>query len=340
MAASNLDPQALHWTTLHAAIHSLLKTKQLLPQTTRILVAVSGGQDSLCLLRLLLDLQPKWEWELAIAHCDHGWHGDVGNADFVQQIAITWNLPFHLVTATELPETEAAARQWRYAELGTIAQQHHFPFVVTGHTASDRAETLLYNLMRGSGADGLQAMTWTRALTSEIQLVRPLLNVTRAETGNFCQQRNILIWQDPANQDLRFARSRIRQELLPYLSTHFNPQLETTLAQTAELLQADVEYLETEAAKLLQAALDSVNLKLHCQTLRQAPLALQRRSLRQFLQAVLPTDPNFEQVEKLLTLVTAPNRAQTDPFSGGAIAQVNGDWIELGNREQGRGNRA
>lgn len=322
-------PTALAWTPLHATIHSLLKARQLLPKGARVLAAVSGGQDSLCLLRLLLDLQPKWGWQLAIAHCDHRWQGDAGNADFVWQVAIAWQLPVYLATAATPTETEAAARQWRYAELGAIAQQHDFGFVVTGHTASDRAETLLYNLMRGSGADGLQAMTWSRTLVADIQLVRPLLTITRSETGNFCKQQTIPIWQDPANQDLRFARSRIRQELLPYLQTHFNPQVDVTLAQTAELLQADVEYLEAEATKLLHRAVDIVALKLQRRVLHQAPLALQRRAVRQFLQVVLPTAPTFDQVEKLLTLVTAANRTQTDPFAGGAIAQVEGDWIHF-----------
>jgi tRNA(Ile)-lysidine synthase len=334
----------------------------LIPRGERLLVAVSGGQDSLCLIKLLLDLQPKWGWHLGIAHCDHRWRPDSqANANHVEQLASTWQVPFFLETAPETPSitSEAAARQWRYQALSAIAQTNNFPYIVTGHTASDRAETLLYNLMRGSGADGLQALTWQRPLTSTLhptlQLVRPLLEVTRAQTAQFCQEFQIPVWEDSTNQDFKYARNRIRQELLPYLQTHFNPQVEQTLAKTAELLRADVQYLEEAAQKLLQQALENEDSPLSPQhgqgdaaptalstdsrrdprlnrlVLRQAPLALQRRVMRHFLASVLPIAPSFEQIEKLTALITAPNRSQTDPFPGGAIAQVDGAWISIKN---------
>lgn len=319
----------LVWTGLHAQLQQTLKQRSLLTSRQRVLVAVSGGQDSRCLLRLLRDLQPKWGWELAIAHCDHRWAGDIGNAEFVRQLAAAENLPFYLQAAVEIPTSEAAARQWRYQALSELAQQQEFASVVTGHTASDRAETLLYNLIRGSGADGLQALAWQRSLESGVRLVRPLLNVTRAETGQFCQEQGLTVWDDPANHNLDYARNRIRQTVLPYLRQQFNPQVEHALAQTAELLQADVEYLETAASELLATARHANQTGLNRHLLQAAPRSLQRRATRQFLQAVLPIAPSFDQIEKLAALITAPNRSQTDPFPGGAIAQVDGDWIWL-----------
>jgi tRNA(Ile)-lysidine synthase len=310
-------------------LQQTLKQRSLLPQGQRVLVAVSGGQDSRCLLKLLLDLQPQWSWQLAIAHCDHRWAGDVGNADFVRALAQAADLPFYLQAATQMQTREAAARQWRYQALSEIAQRHEFASVVTGHTASDRAETLLYNLIRGSGADGLQALTWERSLAPGVRLVRPLLNVARAETAQFCQAMQLAVWDDPANHNLHYARNQIRQTLLPYLSQQFNPQVEHALAQTAELLQADVEYLETAAREVLAQARHASQPGLNRRLLQTAPRSLQRRAIRQFLQTVLPTAPGFDQIEKLRALITAPNRSQTDPFPGGAIAQVDGDWIWL-----------
>jgi tRNA(Ile)-lysidine synthase len=251
-------------------------------------------------------------------------------------------MPFYNATAIAELKSEASARQWRYQVMAEFAQQNHYQFVVTGHTASDRAETLLYNLLRGSGADGLQALTWKRALLpdtfSEITLVRPLLEVTRAETGEFCQATGLKVWEDSTNQDWHYARNRIRQELIPYLQTHFNPQVEQTLNQTAELLRAEVEYLEERAIELLQQccrqsdadlSLVSGLAYLDRSPLKTSPLALQRRVLRQFLQQHLPIAPTFEQVEKLVNLISAPNRSQTDPFPGGAIAQVRDRWIVM-----------
>lgn len=340
------------WTQLHAQLHRTLLHRKILPPNQRSLVAVSGGQDSLCLMQLLLDLQPKWGWDLAIAHCDHRWRSDsAASANHVEQLAKNWGISYYLATADRIAKTEAAARQWRYQSLTKIAIAHNYPYIVTGHTQSDRAETLLYNLIRGSGADGLSALTWIRPLTdfrlpildfglenlnenpeSQIFLVRPLLEITRSQTGQFCQEQKLPIWEDSTNQDLKYARNRIRSELLPYLETNFNPSVQQALAQTAELLRGDVEYLEIAASELLQRASEAINepQQVNCQLpvkinrliLRDAPQALQRRAMRQLLQQILPTAPSFESVEKLTGLILAPNRSQTDPFPGGAIGRV------------------
>jgi tRNA(Ile)-lysidine synthase len=339
--------ESSNWTHLHAQLHRTLLHRQILPSHQRLLVAVSGGQDSLCLIKLLLDLQPKWGWNLGIAHCDHRWRSDSeASANHVEQLAKNWGISYYLETASDIPKTEAAARQWRYQALTEIAIAHNYPYIVTGHTASDRAETLLYNLIRGSGADGLSALTWTRPLLdfrlpildfrlgnsgenpnsqisadfrlenqdensqskiqnlkSKIYLVRPLLEITRSQTGQFCQEQKLPIWEDSTNQDLQYTRNRIRSELLPYLETHFNPKAQQALAQTAELLRADVEYLELAASDLLQRAMSPIAdnpqvnfqlpVKLNRRILREAPLALQRRSMRQLLQQILPSAPEL-----------------------------------------------
>ncbi|NJO66789.1 MAG: tRNA lysidine(34) synthetase TilS, partial [Leptolyngbyaceae cyanobacterium RM1_405_57] len=183
-------------------------------------------------------------------------------------------------------------------------------------------------------------------LNPGLHLVRPLLEITRAETAQFCQTAQLQVWQDSTNQDLHYARNRIRQELLPYLKTHFNPQVEQALSQTAELLRGDIDYLETAATALRQQATTaelSASAQTSAQTspqqgveywlnrlvLKSAHSALQRRVMRQWLRQALPAAPNFEQIEKLTALISAPNRTQTDPFPGGAIATVQGDWICL-----------
>lgn len=322
------------WSPLHARLHQTLRQRALLLPQETVLVAVSGGQDSLCLAKLLVDLQPKWGWTLAIAHCDHRWRADSeANASHVQKLAQVWGLPFFQAVAPRALPSEAAARQWRYEALGAIALQEAFSRVLTGHTASDRAETLLFNLLRGSGADGLQALTWHRPLIAGIELVRPLLNFTRTETGDFCRTWQIPVWEDSTNQDLSYRRNRIRHELLPYLSAHFNPRAEQTLAQAAELLQGDVQYLEAEATawrlRAQDPAADHPLSRINRCILQSAPFALQRRSLRQWLQIHLPQQPAFGDIEKVVALLSAPQRHQSDPFPGGAIARVQGDWIEL-----------
>lgn len=318
------------WSQLHAHVHQRLRRSGLLPPQAKILIAVSGGQDSLCLLKLLLDLQRQWPWQIAVVHCDHRWRDDsTANADFVEQLCDRWQVTCHRLTATTPPTTEAAARQWRYREFATLAIAQGYSHVVTGHTATDRAETLIYNLMRGSGMDGLAALVWQRSLSPDalhIQLVRPLLDVTRADTARFCATFELPVWEDRTNQDRTYARNRIRLDLLPYLQANFNPAVETTLAQTAEILTAEVEVLQQMAADLVRAIADTSQPPHHWQIsqaqLQAVPLAIQRRVMRQILQTLVPSQVTFEQVEKLVGLIHAPNRSRSDPFPGGAIATV------------------
>ena len=317
----------IYWTSLHTKLHKTLNQRSLLPQKEKVLIAVSGGQDSLCLGKLLLDLRSKWHWQLAIAHCDHQWSTDQGIATRVKEVASSWQLPCYLKIADTLKETEAAARKWRYQALIAIATEQGFNYIVTGHTKSDRAETLLYNLIRGAGGDGLAALTWKRQLTEEIELVRPILEVYRRETLEFCQQFDLPIWHDLVNENDRYARNRIRRELIPYLQEGFNPRVESSLAQTAELLRADRQYLETNAQKLLHQATSTQELKLDRQVLQAAPLALQRRAIRQFLPLLMSQQPNFEQIEAVVNLITAPNKSRTSTLPGGTIAEVAGQWI-------------
>jgi tRNA(Ile)-lysidine synthase len=301
-------------------------------------MAISGGQDSLCLAQLLLDLQPKWEWRLAIVHCDHRWRSDsAANAQHVWQLAQKWQLPCWIETALTPPTSEAAARQWRYWVFETVAKQGEFTHLVTGHTLSDRAETLLYNLVRGSGADGLQSLTWQRALSPtapDIWVTRPILHLTREETAAFCQVFALPIWEDSTNQNLKLRRNRIRHELMPYLRKHFNEKTERALAQTVEILSAEVEYLEAQAtalyAKVISAEPQADRWRCDRTLFCAAPLALQRRVARQLLQAVMPEPPLFSHIEKLVSLAHAPNRSQSDPFPGYWLARIEGDnlWLE------------
>lgn len=362
----------IHWTALHAQVHQVLLDRQILPLQSKILIAVSGGQDSLCLAQLLLDLQPRWDWHLEVVYCDHGWRSDSKqNADHVENLAQLWGLIYHRVVAHTDVSTEAKARDWRYSTFETLAQTHAFTHVALGHTASDRAETLLYNLARGSGAEGLQSLGWSRASfsTSSVsssaassavsatststssanssadthlainpahlspQIVRPLLAITRSQTATFCRDRQLPIWHDTTNDDLTYRRNCIRQQILPLIQEVLNPQADRHFAQTAELLGAEIDFLQEQARLLFEQVVVRSNdgvphhAKLQRHTLAAAPLALQRRVLRLFCQSTLNLEANFEQIENLLCLLKAANRSQSSPLKGGTIGLVEGEWI-------------
>jgi tRNA(Ile)-lysidine synthase len=322
---------------LRAHLNAVLRSQpEILPQQASLLVAVSGGQDSLCLAKLLQMQRAKFNWNLMIAHCDHQWRTDSrANAEHVEKIAREWEINFCLRTAENPLISESSAREWRYAMLVEMAKANNCNYVVTGHTRSDRVETLLYNLMRGSGADGLASLTWMRSLTAEIKLVRPLLNVSRHETLGFCHEQQIPIWEDSTNQNLDYRRNRLRLETIPYLEEHFNPQLEIAIAQTSELLHSDVIYLEEQARNFFEENITVIwNPEapcLHRQHLQEQPLALQRRIVRQFLSRYLIHQVNFEDIERFLNLLTAQNRSQSAPFKGNISAFVEHPWIVLRN---------
>ena len=330
------------WTQSHAKLHTLLRKKVLLPKGSHILMAVSGGQDSLCLARLLSDLSPKWQWSLGLVHCDHRWRPDSAeNSTHVLQLARSWDIPAWAAIAESPPDSEAAARQWRYETFSQLASSHGYSYVVTGHTASDRAETVLYNLIRGTGLDGLGTLAWQRPLglsvadnSADITLVRPLLSFTRQETGAFCHTHQLPVWEDSTNQTLTFRRNHIRKKVMPYLKEHFNPQVEQAIAQSAEIFSAEAGYLQAQTEQLYPQLVVELQpgkmWQVCCQPLLELPLALQRRILRRLLQCALPVSPSFEQVEQLITLLDAPNGSRTSTYPGGWVAQVRKPYIWIG----------
>lgn len=341
------------WSLIHAKLHILLRQRLLLPKHSHILMAVSGGQDSLCLARLLIDLQPKWHWRIGLVHCDHGWRPDSAeNAKHVMALAQAWGVQGWLESATIAPpNSEAAARDWRYHSFAKIAQQQGYSYVVTGHTMSDRAETILYNLIRGTGTDGLGTLPWLRPLVKplfvdkqnidthleetiacKISLVRPLLNMTRQETGEFCQVHQLPVWEDSSNQDLSFRRNRVRRELMPYLQKQFNPKVEQALAQLAEITAAETEYLSAQANVLFEKSVVRKGKgvwEIECDRIKQAPLALQRRVIKQALENTILQPPSFLHIENLSAMLNAPNGSQSAPFPNGWSAIVRKPHILL-----------
>jgi tRNA(Ile)-lysidine synthase len=256
-----LPPEApTSWTGDQHRLHRLLRRHpQLLPAREPLLLAISGGQDSMALVGLLLALQPQHRWQLLLWHGDHRWrHESTAQAQGLQAWAAARGLPL-LLDSWERPEaqrpSEAAARQWRYSCLEQRGRQLACRRVVTGHTASDRAETLLLNLARGCHRRGLASLGRSRALGPGIELVRPLLEFSRADTGRICRELELPLWLDPSNQDSRFSRNRVRQEVIPVLES-LHPGATQRMARLAEQL-AEVEQAQGELLELALAALET-----------------------------------------------------------------------------------
>ena len=245
-----LPPQALEgaWGRDHLRLHRHLRRQpELLPPGASLLLAVSGGQDSMALLALLLGLRRLHGWRLQLWHGDHRWRPEA--AQQANQLA-GWCRELGLdltIDARDQPgpastaNTEAQARAWRYERLEAQALALGCSHVVCGHTASDRAETLLLHLARGSHRRGLASLRPQRALgSSGLQLSRPLLIFDRSDTGRLCQQLQLPVWLDPSNSDLRYSRNRLRQTVVPELEA-LHPGAARRLSATAERLARDHE---------------------------------------------------------------------------------------------------
>ena len=294
----------------------------------RVVVAVSGGADSVALLLAFDELikARRLDLTLKVAHLDHGLRGEAGACDarWVAELACELGYEFELGRASVAERAiesrdnlEQAARRERYEFLGRVGREWEARAVAVAHTLDDQAETLLMALLRGSGARGLSGMRERRGFNEandELLLVRPLLEwARRAETVKYCESRGVGVRADAMNEDERFARVRVRKSLIPQLET-FNPRAVETLARTASLLRAEADALETLGGELLIEAFEKAAgrdetddaLPLSVEVLRGASEAVVRYALRSWIAARRGNlrrieSVHIEAVEKLLT---------------------------------------
>ena len=221
------------------------------------LVAVSGGSDSVGLLRLLHQFSEPLGLRLSVAHLDHGVRGDEARADaeFVGALAESLGLPFYLGQwqPTRTAHFEADARQARYGWLMEVAKGPAAANVIaTGHTRDDQAETILHRILRGTGLRGLSGIPAHRVLCSHprLRLVRPVLCVSRGEIRDYLGSLNQAFREDKSNSDPSRTRARIRQDLLPKLAAEYNPGVVDALVRLGSMASAFERELDADTFKL------------------------------------------------------------------------------------------
>ncbi|HFQ92544.1 MAG TPA: tRNA lysidine(34) synthetase TilS, partial [Anaerolineae bacterium] len=270
----------------------------LTPPSAKIIVGVSGGPDSLALLHLLRQLCGT-DW-LVVAHVQHGLRPSApAEADFVRETAAAWNIPFveTQVDAAELARqagmtVEEAGRHARYRFFAQTARQFGAEAVAVGHNADDQAETVLMNLLRGSGLAGLGGMRPVGRApgAADLVLLRPLLHTSRADIEAYCAACQLQPRHDESNRDVSYFRNRIRHQLMPLLAA-FNPQIKPHLGQLAQVVQADYDLLQQlfqEKQPDLLAGQGEGWLALRRSAWRKLPVSWQRLALRQAVLAIRP----------------------------------------------------
>ena len=298
-------------------MHRFILQHAMIENGETVLVAVSGGADSLALLYGLHALRPQLKCQFHVAHLNHCLRPDAdGDADFVQRHAFLLELPCTVRRA----EVDCLAKQWKLS-VETAGRKARYQFyedvcreigatkVALGHHQDDTAETVLMNLIRGSGAVGLKGIAPVR----DIKIIRPLIGFTREQIEAFLTSIGVNPQHDSTNTDKRYLRNRIRHELIPILESDYNPNIRTGLNRTADVLGAESEYLDTIAQAAFEAcripntneAVEQNSVILDRAKFREYHIALQRRMLRQSISEILgdTSDLYFVHCEAMLNLI-------------------------------------
>lgn len=282
-----------------------------------MVVAVSGGADSTALLLALHELKNsgKLGINLCVAHLDHKLReASSKDAKWVAELAkklgyesVVGRSKVAEIASSKADNLEQAAREARYAFLERTAKRKSANYVLTGHTMDDQAETVLMRLMRGSAGSGLGGMEQIRPLgkSKSIKLVRPLLWARRSDTEAYCRLRKTEFLRDEMNDDQKFARVKVRHQLLPLMQS-FNNKIVEAISRTASQLREDAAVLLNDSDALLRraAVLDHVEdetatAALEVKVLADAPPALRRRALRQWISEARGSTRRLEMVHLL-----------------------------------------
>ena len=297
-------------------VEAYIQRERLLAPGDGVVVALSGGPDSVTLFDLLHRLRSKWHLTLYIAHLNHQLRPNAeSDATFVKQIAR--NYPVYIEkedvaqrAKNKKQSIEEAARDARRAFLKKIQQKTGANRIALGHTKSDQAETVLLRLVRGSGLTGLGGM---RPI-SEACWIRPLLTFSRSEIELYVNTRNLQVMRDETNSDPKFLRNRIRTDLIPHLQKAYNPQIEDLLSRAATLLQNDDAHLENIAEQALSETLlysDNRKFILDIRRFFGYHISLRRRLIRKVLFALQASAEaaRFQVVDRILKISSNPGHS-------------------------------
>jgi len=329
--------------TLEQRVLGFIKQHHLISGGKKLLVAVSGGPDSVCLLHILVKLQKELKVKLHVAHLNHQLRGaeSDADADYVSELVRQWGIPATIerrdVTGYQARQhlsLEEAAREVRYSFLAQVAWSIGANGVAVGHTKDDHIETILMHLIRGAGTRGLRGLQpyteWNQE-TGSLIIIRPLLETSHQETEDYCQSYNLKPRLDASNLSLSPLRNRIRHQLLPLLQS-YNPRIAEALLRTGRIINDDIDFLDKEIARLWNriAQLQGETITLDKEKFDSLPPALKRYLLRASAERLLGSAKDIEMhhIEEIMSALAKPAGKRLS-LPGGLIFSLGYDQYQL-----------
>jgi tRNA(Ile)-lysidine synthase len=294
--------------SIEQRVSTFIRQKRLLSKGDRLLLAVSGGADSVCLLHVMLSLKEELGIELYVAHLDHQLRSEESDADaaYVAGLAQSLDIPYTVSKADvrgyqkkHRLSLEEAAREVRYNFLAETAAAIGAGGIAIGHTLDDQVETIMLHIIRGSGIAGLVGLNAKseRLLNgNQVDIIRPLLEITREETQQYCLEHNLMARVDSSNQSLSMLRNRIRLKLLPEIKK-YNPAFVESLLRNSAIAADEIAFLDSEVQKVWKSIVkeqdDVIILDKEC--FAALPDALKRHLLRVAIKQLLGTLKDIEE---------------------------------------------
>ncbi|PKN08617.1 MAG: tRNA lysidine(34) synthetase TilS, partial [Deltaproteobacteria bacterium HGW-Deltaproteobacteria-7] len=238
-------------------VNQTIEKYNLLERGERVVVALSGGPDSTALLIVLTSVAKDLDLSLIVAHFNHGLRGTESDEDekFSRDLSSRLGLIFCAGTMDRKNSGKGVSpedfyRRERYDFLNKVAADQHAQKIALGHNLQDQAQTVLLNILRGSGLEGLRGFLPKR----DGKFIRPLIEISRREIISFLNEAGIVYRQDTSNENRRYLRNQVRTELIPYLKEKFNPKIEENLAQMAAILRTEDEFIRQHVAEALDSS--------------------------------------------------------------------------------------
>ncbi len=305
----------------------------------KIIIGVSGGPDSVCLLDVLCKLQKKYNLKIIIAHINYNLRGKDSKKDeqFVKNLAKKYSLPLESTQITNYKSqiTEDSLRKLRYQFFEKVRRKHKFQFIAVGHNLNDQAETVLARILRGTGLRGLGAIKFSTRSGPTARpkrkadgplLIRPLLNIPRKEILDYLRKNNIPFRIDKTNLGFNFTRNKIRNKLLPYLEKNFNPNIQKTLYKLSESSSDDYAFISQYSAEWLRR-----EKYLSIAKLIKLQPAIQREVLRQALEKHNPNlrDVESAHIEEIIKIIRSGKKKRQKIILKGLKIERRGDRLDI-----------